>query len=65
VIQTPGGAPYAGYGGFMNFPDPTVRKYEIDIATAAARAGVDDVLYDYVRLTRAARSRECRADGAA
>src|SRR5215218_3620284 len=49
VIQTPDGAPYAGYGGFTNFANPTVRRYNIDVAIAAARAGVDDVLYDYVR----------------
>jgi len=49
VIQTPGGQPYAGYGGFTNFANPAVRRYNIDIALAAARAGIDDVLYDYVR----------------
>ena len=49
VIQAPGGDPYAGYGGFTNFANPVVRRYNIDIAVAAARAGVDDVLYDYVR----------------
>ena len=52
VIQTPSGAPYVGsygYGGFTNFANPVVRKYQIDIAVAAARAGVDEILYDYVR----------------
>ncbi len=49
VVQTPDGGEYSGYGGFTNFADPAVRKYNIDIAVAAARAGVDDVLYDYVR----------------
>jgi hypothetical protein len=49
VIQTPDGQPYSGYGGFANFANPTVRKYNIDIATAAAKLGIDDVLYDYVR----------------
>lgn len=49
VVQTPDGGQYSGYGGFTNFADPAVRKYNIDIAVAAARAGVDDVLYDYVR----------------
>jgi hypothetical protein len=49
VIQTPGGAPYAGYGGFTNFADPVVRRYNIDVAREAAEAGVDDILYDYVR----------------
>src|SRR5262249_56937529 len=29
--------------------NPAVRAYNIDIAVAAARAGVDDILYDYVR----------------
>ena len=49
VIQTANGAPYANYGGFTNFADPVVRDYNIDIAEEAARAGIDDILYDYVR----------------
>ncbi len=49
VIQTPDGRPYAGYGGFTNFADPVVRRYNIDVAVAAAALGVDDVLFDYVR----------------
>lgn len=49
VIQAPGGQPYAGYGGFTNFAHPVVRKYNIDIAREAAEAGVDDILYDYIR----------------
>jgi hypothetical protein len=49
VVQTPGGGQYAGYGGFTNFASPAVRKYNIDIARAAAEAGIDDILYDYVR----------------
>jgi hypothetical protein len=49
VVQTPSGAPYAGYGGFTNFASPAVRRYQIAIAVAAARNGIDDVLYDYVR----------------
>jgi hypothetical protein len=43
------GQPYAGYGGFTNFANPAVRRYQIAIAVAAARRGVDDILYDYVR----------------
>jgi hypothetical protein len=49
VIQTPDGQKYGGYGGFTNFANPAVRQYQIDIAVAAAKAGIDDVLYDYVR----------------
>jgi hypothetical protein len=49
VVQTPSGEPYSGYGGFTNFANPVVRAYNIDIGVAGARAGVDDVLYDYVR----------------
>jgi hypothetical protein len=49
VIQTPDGNLYGGYGGFTNFADPVVRRYQIDIAVAAAKAGVDEILYDYVR----------------
>ena len=49
VIQAPGGAPYAKYGGFTNFANATVRKYNIDLAVAAAKLGVDEILYDYIR----------------
>jgi hypothetical protein len=55
VIQTPAGEPYVGaYQGptkyaFTNFANPVVRRYQVDIAVAAAKAGVDEILYDYVR----------------
>ena len=53
VVQTPDGEPYGGgnYGSlaFTNFADPTVRAYNIDLATEAATLGFDDILYDYVR----------------
>jgi hypothetical protein len=51
VIQTPDGGQYlgSGYGGFTNFANPVVRKYNVDVAVTAARAGIDEVLYDYVR----------------
>jgi peptidoglycan/xylan/chitin deacetylase (PgdA/CDA1 family) len=51
VIQTPDGSQYlgSGYGGFTNFSNPVVRKYNVDIAVAAAKLGVDEILYDYVR----------------
>jgi hypothetical protein len=49
VIQSRGGGLYQGYGGFTNFADPVVRRYNIDVAVEAARAGVDDILYDYIR----------------
>jgi hypothetical protein len=49
VVQAAGGGPYSGYGGFTNFADPVVRQYNVDVARRAAEAGVDDILYDYVR----------------
>jgi hypothetical protein len=49
VIQTPDGQPYKGYGGFTNFSSRAVQDYNISIAKEAAAAGVDDILYDYVR----------------
>jgi hypothetical protein len=49
VIQAPDGTPYSGYGGFTNFSNPVVRRYNIDIAREAAEAGVEDILYDYIR----------------
>src|SRR5918994_544951 len=49
VIQAPDGSPYAKYGGFTNFAHPEVRTYKIGLAVAAAKLGVDEILYDYVR----------------
>lgn len=49
VIQAPDGTQYSGYGGFSNFASPEVRRYNIAVAVEAAKAGVDDILYDYVR----------------
>ena len=49
VVQTPDGQKYGGYGGFTNFANPVVRRYQIDVAAPAAKAGVDEILYDYVR----------------
>jgi hypothetical protein len=49
VVQTPDGGLYGGYGGFTNFAHPVVRQYNIDVARVAVEAGVDDILYDYVR----------------
>jgi hypothetical protein len=50
VVQSPDGTPYESkYGGYTNFAHPTVRKYNIDLAAEAAFAGMDDILYDYVR----------------
>jgi hypothetical protein len=50
VIQTPDGGAYSGgYGGFTNYVNDDVQGYNVDLAAAAAKLGVDDILYDYVR----------------
>lgn len=49
VVQTPGGKMLDAYGGFTNLADPDVQRYNLDIALEAADAGVDDILWDYVR----------------
>ena len=49
VIQTSDGRPLSKYGGFTNFQNPGVQKYNLDIAREAAEAGIDDVLWDYMR----------------
>ncbi|WP_419943868.1 putative glycoside hydrolase [Candidatus Poriferisodalis sp.] len=49
VVQTPDGRPLAKYGGFTNFNHPEVRQYNLDIAAEAAAAGIDDILWDYMR----------------
>jgi hypothetical protein len=52
VIQDGHGHPYVyGYAksNFGNFANPNVRQYNIDIAVAAAKAGFDDIVFDYIR----------------
>lgn len=49
VVQTPEGAAYGQYGGYTNPFNRDVWEYNIAIAEEAARLGVDDILYDYVR----------------
>ncbi|MDP8957713.1 MAG: putative glycoside hydrolase [Actinomycetota bacterium] len=49
VVQNPDGTAMSKYGGFTNPFHPTVREYNIAIAEEAARMGVDDIMYDYVR----------------
>ncbi|MFL6238157.1 MAG: putative glycoside hydrolase [Actinomycetes bacterium] len=52
VIQDGHGHPYVyGYAksNFGNFANPNVRKYNIDLAVAAAKAGFDDIVFDYIR----------------
>jgi hypothetical protein len=51
LIQTPDGAPYtATYGCcFTSFAHPEVIAYNLAIAEEAAAAGVDAILWDYIR----------------
>ena len=49
VLQTPDGRPLSAYGGFTNFNHPVIRQYNLDIAAEAAAAGIDDVMWDYMR----------------
>lgn len=50
VIQTADGAMFTGkYDGFSNFAHPDVVDYTLDVAEAAAAAGVDHILWDYLR----------------
>lgn len=49
VVQTPAGKMLDTYGGFSNPASPDVHRYNLDIALEAVDAGVDDILWDYVR----------------
>jgi hypothetical protein len=49
VIQTPSGQPHGKYGGFTNYAHADVLQYNLDIALEAADAGIDDILWDYIR----------------
>jgi hypothetical protein len=49
VVQTPQGTPHGAYGGFTNMASKAVQQYNLDIASEAAEAGFDEILYDYIR----------------
>jgi hypothetical protein len=51
VIQVPDGSDYfrGSYAGFSNFADQDVIDYLLDLAEEAAQAGVDHILWDYIR----------------
>ena len=52
VVQSPDGTPYKSTYGKVVFTNPAnrnVRDYNLAIAHEAAMAGVDDILFDYIR----------------
>jgi hypothetical protein len=49
VVQDSNGNALGAYGGFANFANPDVQRYNLDIAEEAAKTGVDEILWDYVR----------------
>lgn len=51
LVQTPGGEPYTGQYPccFASFANDEVVEYNIALAEEAAKAGVDGILWDYVR----------------
>jgi hypothetical protein len=49
VVQDGAGNMHGAYGGFTNFASRQVQQYNLDIAAEAAAAGVDEILWDYIR----------------
>jgi hypothetical protein len=49
VVQRPDGTPHGAYGGFANMDAPAVQQYNLDIASEAIDAGIDEILWDYIR----------------
>lgn len=58
VIQDTDGGPLGAYDGFANPASPEVRDYNVALAVEAGRAGVDDILLDYVRRPEGARDEQ-------
>jgi hypothetical protein len=50
VIQDAAGGPHDLDRGFTNPADPAVRRYNLDLAVEAVNRGVDDILWDGMRL---------------
>lgn len=49
VVQRPDGSMHGAYGGFTNFANREVQQYNLDIAAEGAAAGMDEILWDYIR----------------
>jgi hypothetical protein len=49
VVQRPDGTAHGAYGGFTNMAAGPVQQYLLDIADEAVGAGVDEILWDYIR----------------
>lgn len=49
VVQRPDGSMHGAYGGFTNFAHRQVQQYNLDIAAEGAAAGMDEILWDYIR----------------
>ncbi len=50
VIQTPDGQRFPAYGGgFVNYANAGVRRYNLDIAVEASKSGIDEIMWDYMR----------------
>jgi hypothetical protein len=49
VVQRPDGSRHGAYGGFTNMAAEEVNRYNLAIASEAVAAGVDEILWDYIR----------------
>jgi hypothetical protein len=49
VLQDAHGGRLGAYGGFTNYANANVRKYNLDLALEAESMGVKDILWDYMR----------------
>jgi hypothetical protein len=49
VVQDAKGQALGAYGGFANFANPDVQAYNLAVAEEGAKAGMDEILWDYVR----------------
>lgn len=49
VLQNADGSRHKAYGGFTNFAAEGVQRYNLDVALEGAEAGMDEILWDYIR----------------
>lgn len=49
VVQRTDGSPHGAYGGFTNMASKEVQQYNLDVALEGAAAGMDEILWDYIR----------------
>ena len=56
VVQRADGSAHPSYGGFTNMASKAVQQYNLDVAAEGVAAGMDEILWDYIRRPESGRN---------